>query len=42
MGIFSALAIISHNFPEGLATFVGGLQDLVLGISIAALLCNEF
>ncbi len=35
MGIFSALAIAIHNFPEGLATFVGGLQDPALGMSIA-------
>ena len=35
MGIFSALAIGIHNFPEGLATFVGGLQDPTLGMSIA-------
>ena len=35
MGLFSALAIAIHNFPEGLATFVGGLQDPALGISIA-------
>lgn len=35
MGIFSALAIGIHNFPEGLATFVGALQDPALGISIA-------
>lgn len=35
MGIFSALAIAIHNFPEGLATFVGALQDPALGISIA-------
>lgn len=35
MGIFSALAIAIHNFPEGLATFVAGLQDPSLGISIA-------
>lgn len=35
MGLFSALAIGIHNFPEGLATFVGGLQDPALGISIA-------
>ncbi len=35
MGMFSALAIAIHNFPEGLATFVGGLQDPALGISIA-------
>lgn len=35
MGLFSALAIAIHNFPEGLATFVGGLQDPALGLSIA-------
>jgi ZIP family zinc transporter len=35
MGLFSALAIGIHNFPEGLATFVSGLQDPSMGISIA-------
>lgn len=35
MGLFSALAIGIHNFPEGLATFMGGLQDATMGISIA-------
>ena len=35
MGIFSAVAIAIHNFPEGLATFIGGLQDPALGLSIA-------
>lgn len=35
MGMFSALAIGIHNFPEGLATFIGALQDPALGISIA-------
>jgi len=35
MGIFSALAIGIHNFPEGLATFVAALQDPALGISIS-------
>jgi ZIP family zinc transporter len=35
MGMFSALAIGIHNFPEGLATFMGGLSDPTLGISIA-------
>jgi ZIP family zinc transporter len=34
MGLFSALAIGIHNFPEGLATFVGALSDPALGISI--------
>ena len=35
MGMFSALAIGIHNFPEGLATFMSGLNDPTLGISIA-------
>lgn len=35
MGVFSALAIAIHNFPEGLATFTGAIQDPALGISIA-------
>ncbi len=35
MGIFSALAIAIHNFPEGLATFMSGLTNPTLGISIA-------
>lgn len=35
MGLFSALAITIHNFPEGIATFLGALQNPTLGISIA-------
>jgi len=35
MGLFSALAIAIHNFPEGLATFIATLEDPALGISIA-------
>ncbi len=35
MGVFTALAIAIHNFPEGLATFIGALQDPALGIAIA-------
>lgn len=35
MGLFSALAIAIHNFPEGLATFMGALTDPTMGISIA-------
>jgi ZIP family zinc transporter len=35
MGFFSALAIAIHNFPEGLATFMGALADPRLGVSIA-------
>jgi ZIP family zinc transporter len=35
MGILTALAIGIHNFPEGLATFMGALKDPSLGIAIA-------
>lgn len=35
MGVFSALAIAIHNFPEGLATFMSAINDPTLGISIA-------
>lgn len=35
MGVFSALAISIHNFPEGLATFIGALHDPRMGVSIA-------
>lgn len=34
MGIFTALAIAIHNFPEGLATFVSALQEPSLAIPI--------
>ncbi|MBN2695191.1 zinc transporter ZupT [bacterium] len=34
MGLFSALAIGIHNFPEGLATFMAALTHPTLGISI--------
>ena len=35
MGMFTALAITIHNFPEGLATFLAALQDPMLGVAIA-------
>ncbi len=35
MGIFTALALAIHNFPEGFATFLAGLQDAQLAIPIA-------
>lgn len=35
MGLFTALAIAIHNFPEGLATFTAALTDPALGIAIA-------
>lgn len=34
-GIFTALAVGIHNFPEGLVTFLAALQDPALGIAIA-------
>ncbi len=34
-GIFAAVAIAIHNFPEGLATFTAALMDPSLGIAIA-------
>lgn len=36
MGIFTALAVGIHNFPEGLATFVSALQDPSIAIPIVA------
>ena len=35
MGLFTALAIAIHNFPEGLATFTAALTNPTLGIAIA-------
>lgn len=35
MGLFSALAIAIHNFPEGLATFMAAVADPTLGVTIA-------
>jgi ZIP family zinc transporter len=35
MGMFTALAIGIHNFPEGLATFTAALNDIELGMAIA-------
>lgn len=35
VGVFAALAIGIHNFPEGIATFVSALNDPALGVSIA-------
>ena len=35
-GIFTALAIGVHNFPEGFATFASSLESLQLGLVIAA------
>lgn len=35
VGFISTLAIGLHNFPEGVATFMAGYNDLSLGISVA-------
>ncbi len=35
MGMFTALAIAIHNFPEGLATFLAALENPGLGLAIA-------
>ena len=34
-GLFTALAITIHNFPEGLAAFTSALSDTSLGVAIA-------
>lgn len=35
LGLFSALALAIHNFPEGLATFMSAINEPSYGISIA-------
>jgi ZIP family zinc transporter len=35
MGVFTALAVGIHNFPEGMATFISALNEPSLGIAIA-------
>ena len=34
-GLMVAVAITIHNFPEGIATFAGGLLDMRIGLAIA-------
>ena len=34
-GLFTAIAICVHNFPEGMATFLTTTQDITLGFSVA-------
>jgi ZIP family zinc transporter len=34
-GLFTALAIGIHNFPEGMVTFLGALENVQLGITLA-------
>lgn len=33
-GMFTAIAIFVHNFPEGMATFLASSQNLTLGLSV--------
>jgi len=35
IGVFTAIAIGVHNFPEGIATFMSAMSDVAIGISIA-------
>lgn len=35
LGLFTAVAIGIHNFPEGIATFMAAMSDVTIGISIA-------
>ena len=35
VGFVSTLAIGLHNFPEGIATFMAGYEDITLGLTIA-------
>jgi len=35
MGLMTAVVIFIHNFPEGIATFVGTLNDPKLGLGVA-------
>ncbi len=34
-GLFTAVALTLHNFPEGLATFFSALDSVTLGVSVA-------
>lgn len=35
VGVFTALALAVHNFPEGLATFMASMENVTVGVSIA-------
>ena len=35
LGILNILALIAHNFPEGIATFISSYQNINLGIKLA-------
>lgn len=36
VGILSMIALLLHNFPEGIATFMSSYKDITLGISLGA------
>lgn len=42
LGILSMIALMLHNFPEGIATFMGSIKDVSLGLklSLAIMLHN--
>jgi hypothetical protein len=42
MGLFTALAIAIHNFPEGIATFFAGLSEPELAICSRSLFLPSF
>ena len=35
IGLFTAIAIALHNFPEGFATFISAMDNMTTGIAIA-------
>lgn len=35
VGLFTALILVIHNFPEGMVTFLAGLQDVHIALPIA-------
>ena len=35
MGLFTAMAITIHNFPEGMATFLSAIHDPSIGLAVA-------
>lgn len=35
LGILSMIALMLHNFPEGIATFIGSIKDADLGIKLS-------
>lgn len=35
-GVFTAVTIAVHNFPEGLATFISAMQDLSVALPVVA------